>query len=283
MASFAACAQPGGTLEPAIQALRTQHAVLLPLLSQSEHKLPLVIRSQESGERVVGEVFAELDFRLEDVAAVLANSNRWCDIMVLHSNTKYCRASGTAADARLAVYIGKKTPQFLADAQRVDFRFRLITTSPDYFLVTLDASQGPLGTSDYRMEVQSVSLSPHSSFVHLTYAYSVNVLGRIAVKTYLASAGRDKVGFTRTDASGTGPPQYVDGMRGMVERNAMRYYLAILAHLQSGQLPAPERLDASLKNWFAATERYPRQLHEANLQDYLAMKHAEIVRQKLAP
>jgi hypothetical protein len=53
-------------------------------------------------------------------------------------------------------------------------------------------------------------------------------MGRsIAMKTYLATLGSSKVGFTVTRRQSNGQPEYIRGMRGLVERNAMRYYLAI--------------------------------------------------------
>ena len=270
-------------LEQSLNSLRAQHAQLLPQLKSSELKLPVIVRSAEGSSRVEGQVFAVVDYPVKQVAGALTDPYRWCDIMILHINTKYCRTRAGTAGALLTAFIGKKTPQALPDAQRIDFNYSVLSNTSEYFSVALDASQGPLGTSNYRIVVEAVSVSPTSSFVHLTYAYSMNVLGRLAVNTYLASAGRDKVGFTRTDSAALGPPAYVGGLRGMVERNTMRYYLAILAHLQAGQLPEAARADASLQHWFAATERYPRQLHEAELGDYLAMKRAEIQRQTVPP
>jgi hypothetical protein len=42
-------------------------------------------------------------------------------------------------------------------------------------------------------------------------------------------------------------------------------------------------LDKRLRTWFAAVEQYPRQLHEMDLQTYLAMKQVEYARQQVAP
>jgi hypothetical protein len=65
----------------------------------------------------------------------------------------------------------------------------------------------------------------------------------------------------------------------VVERNAMRYYLAIDAYLDSLAAPAGQQLDHRLKGWFDATEKYPRQLHEVTRDDYLRMKRDEVARQ----
>ena len=71
-------------------------------------------------------------------------------------------------------------------------------------------------------------------------------------------------------------------MRGLVERNTMRYYLAIEAFLDAVSSPPQARLEQRLHDWFAATERYPRQLHELDEGAYLEMKRRESKRQQKA-
>ena len=90
---------------------------------------------------------------------------------------------------------------------------------------------------------------------------------------YLATIGADKVGFTATGKDSAGEPSYVGGVRGVVERNTMRYYLAIDAYMD-----APKQLPQRLATWFDSTERYARQLHEVEREDYLAMKRNEYKR-----
>jgi hypothetical protein len=68
-------------------------------------------------------------------------------------------------------------------------------------------------------------------------------------------------------------------MRGVAERNTMRYYLAIDAYLDSIALPAPQQLEKRLQAWFDATEKYPRQLREVDREAYLRMKRDEVRRQ----
>ena len=60
----------------------------------------------------------------------------------------------------------------------------------------------------------------------------------------------------------------------------MRYYLAIEAYLATQTAPPAEQLDLRLHRWFAATELYRRQLHELEENDYLVMKHKEVLRQQ---
>jgi len=65
-----------------------------------------------------------------------------------------------------------------------------------------------------------------------------------------------------------------------VERNTMRYYLAIDSYLGADSAPPAQQLEKRLRAWFDATERYARQLHEISRDEYMAMKRREIQRQQ---
>jgi hypothetical protein len=67
-----------------------------------------------------------------------------------------------------------------------------------------------------------------------------------------------------------------------VERNAMRYYLAIDAYLDTMDAPQAQRVDKRINQWFTATERYPTQLHEMDRNTYVSMKRQEYERQTTA-
>jgi hypothetical protein len=69
-------------------------------------------------------------------------------------------------------------------------------------------------------------------------------------------------------------------MRGVVERNTMRYYLAIEAYLGALSAPAREQLEKRLNDWHAGVERYPMQLHELERGEYFDMKRKEVKRQQ---
>jgi hypothetical protein len=83
---------------------------------------------------------------------------------------------------------------------------------------------------------------------------------------------------TGTLADGT--PQLIAGARGMMERNTMRYFLAIDAYLGALSAPVDGRMEKSLRDWYAGSERHRRQLHEMEQAEYLAMKRIEVLRQR---
>jgi hypothetical protein len=119
--------------------------------------------------------------------------------------------------------------------------------------------------------------------MHLTYSYTYGLAGKLAMQAYLATIGSDKVGFTVIGKEADGAPEYIGGVRGVVERNTMRYYLAIDSYLGAVTAPPRHRLEKRLQSWFAATEQYPRQLHELGKADYLDMKRSEYLRQQRQP
>ena len=96
---------------------------------------------------------------------------------------------------------------------------------------------------------------------------------------YFSTIGRVKVGFTVTGKENDGSPIYIGGMRGLVERNTMRYYLAIEAYLGALTLSPRAQFEKRIGDWFVAVERYPRQLHEIEKAEYLDMKRKEQRRQ----
>jgi len=150
----------------------------------------------------------------------------------------------------------------------------------DYLKVQMKADTGPLSTRNYRLALEAVPLDAKRSFIHMSYSYAYGLAARLAMQGYLATVGSDKVGFSLVGKGDEGKPLYIDGVRGVVERNTMRYYLAIEAYLGALSSPPADRLEKRLRDWFAATERYPVQLHELERDDYLAMKRHEVQRQK---
>jgi len=111
----------------------------------------------------------------------------------------------------------------------------------------------------------------------------MGAMGRMAMQMYLGTVGKDKVGFTLVGGQDSGQPTHVGGMRGVIERNSMRYYLGIEAYLGALSAPPEARVEKRLRDWFAATERYPRQLHEMEQADYLALKRRDYQRQQGGP
>ena len=263
--------------------LRAKYAELRPQLSANQFNRPLHLDSVESSSHIRGEVYAVIDYPFATVSEALIDPMHWCDVLILHLNTKYCHATINKSGSTLMVSVGKKYFQSLDQAYPVEFAYSLATRTPEYFDVRLVAQSGPLGTSDYRITLEAVTIETGKTFLHLTYSYSYGLVGRLAMQAYLLTAGSEKVGFTRTANASGSQPLYIGGVRAAVERNTMRYYLAIDAYLGALSTPQNQQVETRLKNWFASTEQYAVQLHEIDLETYLDMKRKEYLRMQKSP
>jgi hypothetical protein len=265
-------------------ALRKQYAALLPKLNNNQFQRPLHLDSVELPTNLKADIYGIVDYSFTGVNGALNDPKHgpanWCDVLMLHLNTKCCHASSASNGKRLIVNVGKKVEQPLADTYRMEFNYRAVIASPEYFRVDLNASRGPLDTRDYHIVLEAVAIDGKRTFLHLSYSYSSGTAGSIAMKTYLATAGRNKVGFTGIGRQPNGLPIYVSGVRGVLERNTMRYYLAIDAYLSGLSLPADKQLEKRLSHWFGATYQYSRQLHEVEREEYMRMKYREYQRQQ---
>ncbi len=273
-----------GLIAPAATAdtneLRALHGQLREKLRDNPYQRPIHIDSAENGDNLKGDVYAVLDYPYQTLTAALKAPTDWCDILILPFNTKYCHPTSGPNGTNLVLRIGRKANQPVEDAYRLDFALRNVAATADYFEGRLSSSKGPVGTRDYRISLEAIPLDAKRTFMHLSYSYAYGGMGRLAMQGYLSTAGADKVGFSVIGQDGNGQPAYIGGVRGAIERNVMRYYLAIDAHLASLSAPAEQQLDKRITAWFNSTERYARQLHEMDRAQYVSMKRSEHERQQ---
>jgi 1-acyl-sn-glycerol-3-phosphate acyltransferase len=262
-------------------ALHAKFAALGPQLRTNQFQGPIYLDSAEGSRITQGDVYAVVNYPFATVSAGLDDPSHWCDVLILHLNTKYCRGTAEGAGTRIEMRVGRKYDQPVGDASLLSFSWRAVSLTPEYLDIELDSPSGPFGTRDYRILLEAVPLDAGRSFIHLGYAFGYGVLGHVAMQGYLSTVASEKVGFTLTKPAAPGqPPEYVGGTRGLTERNTMRYYLAIDAYLAALGVPSAERDEKRLQTWFAATEKYPRQLHEMDRASYLEMKRKEIQRMR---
>ncbi|HEY9065748.1 MAG TPA: hypothetical protein VIO33_12255 [Burkholderiaceae bacterium] len=274
-----AIVMPQASLAQDAAALRARHASLQAALASNPYGRPIYIESVHNEGDLRGEVYAVVQHPFASAAPALRGMEHWCDILMLHLDVKMCRWS-TSGPPLLTVATTRKYDQPLDSAASVDFGYRVVASTPDYQQVQLRAESGPMGTSNYLIVLELLPLDAKSSFLHLSYGYSQGLGGRVAMEAYLATLGRSKVGFTVVDHKPDGSPVYIGNVRGLVERNCMRYFLAIDAYLTASTLPPGEQLERRLSEWHAGAERYPIQLREMSRDDYLAMKRKEIQHQQ---
>jgi hypothetical protein len=272
-AAFAAGAARAGAATPPADAaaqLRAEHAALAGELAHNDFGRPLALESKEEPRRVSGDVYAVIDYPFDTVSKAFRSPRSWCEVLILHLNTKGCRAVGNT----LSVRMGRKDASDPGDGYALQFAFSAAPAQPGFADARASSAAGPLGSRDYRISMQAMPLPDGRSFMRLHYSYAFGTAARLATKAYLATSGSGKVGFTREG------DRYVRGMRGAVERNAMRYYLAVESYLGSLAQAPGRQFATRIERWFDATERYARQLHEIDRASYLAMKQHEYAHQQ---
>lgn len=242
---------------------------------------PLIIRSQETAVGIEGEVFAVIDRSFARIEAGLRDVRRWCDLLVLQPNVKQCDASVASSPGTLVVRLGRQNEASIEQTVRVQFSHRVVASAPGYLKLQLAADEGPLGTSNYRISIEAIPADERRTFLQLTYAHTQGLAARVVTQGYLATLGRGKVGFSIVGRSPAGEPLYVGGVRGIVERNAMRYYLAVETALDVDEIPGltpMQRQKQRFRKWYAATEQFAMQLHEVDEATYLETKRRDAER-----
>lgn len=252
----------------------------LGAIAESPFAEPIAVTSTLTEDLVEGAVHARLAYPFAQVAADLEELPVWCEITFLHLNIKSCvyRAEGDPAEGSLMLYAGRKRYQEPQDAEMIDLSRRVTWTEEDRLRIELEGERGPYGTRDYAIAVQ---LAPHDdgTLVKLEYSLRFGAFARFASRVYLATAGRERVGFTVVDYDND-EPEFIRGLEGMIERNVMRFYLALEAWLDTRERPEQEQPMARLERWFDLTEEFPRQLRELDRETYLEQKLREYANQQ---
>ncbi len=246
---------------------------LRDLAERSPFGVPLRMQSEEHGGRVIAEMQAIIEHPFDSVKEALGNPASWCEFAPLNVTVKGCTHQ-RAQDTLLTLYLGRKNYQDPQDASAQPYQFVVRPGQPGTLWVTLNALKGLYGTTEHQLRVELTGvegrtvLAMHTSYVH-------SAASKLATVIYLATLGRDKVGFSREETGSAGPPGHVKGLRGMIERNIMRYYLALEAFLDSLAVPAHHRFEARINAAYELMERYPLQLHDLDKVEYLDAKRRE--------
>ena len=260
------------------QALIDKYPAIRAQLEKNRFGAPIHLESAESTELLRADMYGVFPQPFEAVRAALSSPAGWCDIASQQMNVKACTAKKKGGQWLLTMYLGRKYYQAPADAYPLALSFRLLRQEPRYLRVALAANRGPLYTRDILIGLEAVPLDQARTLVHFSYSYGSDTLARLAIKSYFATIGRDKVGFSMIDG-GDGTASPVDGVRGSIERNALRYYLAVESYLESDGYPEAERFERRIGRWYDLTARYPLQLKEMEKPEYLAAKRREHLNQ----
>ena len=259
--------------------LQAQYAEFRGEPVESRFHRPLRIESSEGKQAIAGQIHALVDSPYAVTVAALKDPSHWCEILLLHLDTKDCHVFSEDGGTALRMGVVTHYDQPPSSAFSATFKYHVAEETRDFLDVRLDAAKGPMGTSNYLIVLEAMPAEGGQTFIRMSYSYAYGVMAKIAMSAYFVTFGRGKVGFTIVSAEPGGPTHFIGGMRGVVERNTMRYYLAVEAYLAALSAPEEARREKSLRDWYAAVEHYPVQLHEMEQGEYLAMKRREFAAQ----
>ena len=120
------------------------------------------------------------------------------------------------------------------------------------------------------MVFAAAPLDERRTAVRLSYAFTLDAWSQWAIELYLRTVAGDRGGFTADE--GGADAAAVGGLRGLLERNLMLYLIALDAAAAVPDARHAAGFQRRLREYFAGTERYPRQLRELDLDAYLARK-----------
>ncbi len=261
--------------------LRETYRRNMAKLETNSFGLPLFLESFERDDRVHVDVYGIFDYPFSSVVNVLKVPANWCDIVSLHPNVKACTYRELPGAWLLTFYIGRKVYQPPEDTRQVIYYYRKVDQQQGYLDITLNAEAGPFGTKDHRMRFEAMPLDGGKTFVHVSYSYSDSVALRFAERAYFATLGWGKIGFTVTGKDRNGKPVYIGGPRGALERNAVRYYLAIQSFMNTLRYPEEDSFSMRISEWYDLTTLYRKQLFDLDKKDYLIFKTKEHMNQLL--
>jgi len=238
-------------------------------LEKNDFGFPLYLESSELSGKLHVDVYGIFDHPFSSVANVLKVQGNWCDIASLHPNVKACTYVAFPNESRL-------------------YHYRNVEERQGYLDILLSAAEGPFGTKDHRMRFEAIPLDEGRTFAHVSYTYSAGFPANLAGKIYFATLGRGRAGFTVTGSDRSGNPIYIGGQRGAIERNVVRYYLAIQSFMDSLHFPEESRLTMRLSKWYDYTTRFRKQLFEMEKKDYMEVKAEEyknqmVLQQRVLP
>jgi len=248
-------------------------------LMKNNFGIPLNIESIKENNTMYGDVYGIIDHPFDNVRRTLGVSANWCDIMSLHLNIKACTYRKLNHRYLLTLYCGRKFYQPPEDTYQIPYEYRITSQQRGYIQVLLTADKGPLNTKNHQIKVEAIPLDKHRTFIHLSYGYSYGNLLSMAMKSYFATFGHGKIGFSMESTDEQNNPVYVDGIRGVIERNSVRYYLAIQSYMDTLKFPPEKRFEKRIGKWYDLTDQFKKQLFEMKKEEYCNYKKQERLNQ----
>jgi len=237
-------------------------------LEKSTFAIPFHVESSVSKNATHVDVYGTINYPFVLIKNEFLVPTNWCEVVLPHIKVGACTYNKVNDTWLLNIYNVDKFSEPLEDAYQMKFEYRVSELQARYFDVSLNAQAGRFYTKNHQFGLEAIPLNEGTTFIHLRYSYSYSSAAYLLMKLF----GGSKVGFSITGTDSNGNPVYVDDLRGTVERDIVCYYLAILAYMDTRKVPAEQRFEKRISQWYDLTARFKIQLLEMEKEKYLTHK-----------
>jgi hypothetical protein len=247
-------------------------------LEKNTFAIPFYVESSVSKNASRVDIYGTINHPFSLIKNEFLVPTNWCEIVLPHPDIRACTYKKMHDTWLLNIYNVNKFSRPLEDAYQMKFVYRVSELQPFYFDIALTAHEGPSHTKDHQFGFEAIPLDEGRTFIHFRYSFGYSSLGYFFMKIF----GGGKVGFSVIGTDSDGNPVYVGGLRGAVERDVACYYLAILSYLDALKIPAEQRFEKRVSQWYDLAALYKKQLLEMEKEEYLTYKrHDQKSQQKL--
>jgi hypothetical protein len=240
-------------------------------LEKSTLAIPLHVESSVSKNASHVDIYGTINYPFGLIKKEFLVPTNWCEIVLPHPGIKACTYEKMDDRWLLNIYHVDKFSKPLEDAYQMKFVYRVSELQSVYFDIALTAHEGPSHTKDHQFGFEATPLDEGRTFIHFRYSFGYSAFGYLLMKIF----GGGKVGFSVIGTDRHGNPVYVGGLRGAVERDVVCYYLAIMAYLDTLKIPAEQRFDKRISQWYDLAALYKKQLLEMEEEEYLTYKRQD--------
>ncbi|MGD0282248.1 MAG: hypothetical protein ABSB95_07800 [Dissulfurispiraceae bacterium] len=240
-------------------------------LEKNSGTVPFHVESSANAHASQVDIYGIIKYPFEMVQNEFLVPTNWCDIVLPHLNVRACTYKKVNDTWLLNIYNVDKSSEPLEDAYQMKFLYRVSVLQPEYFNISLTADEGPSHTKDHLLGFEAIPLETDTTFIHMRYSFGYSAFGYFLMKIF----GGSKIGFSISGTDSSGNPVYVGGLRGIVERYVVYYYLAVLAYLDTLKSPPDQRFGKRISQWYDLTAGFKNQLFEMNKEEYFTHKNQD--------
>ena len=252
-----------------------------------ENPLPFVLSSSFSSTLSKARVRTFIrGVGLDTFSQKLLQPAEWCEFIPLHLNIKACGHVVRNQKNIVQFYAGVKGYVTPDDAHLLQLSFEA-RKEGGVFYADLFAADGPLDSTNIRFGIHAIDAEGDGGTgVYVEFELSSEPgLSNSLARVYLATIARRKIGFSINGKTWSGKPKYVGGQRGAIERNLVRYLLAIETYFETAskadEMAADALYELRIQRWYDETDQYREQLFELSREEYISNKLRERENQKI--